>query len=87
MGGTCACEKPYESGQTCTLSLLMCVQNAKCKKPTGHHFNIKGHDVMDMTPMIIEEVRPKNDPNLRLIRESWWITQYQSVEFGANTQS
>ena len=56
-------------------------------KPIGLYFNIKGHTVLDMIPMIIEEVRPKNDPNLRLIRESWWITQYQSVEFGANTQS
>jgi hypothetical protein len=36
-----------------------------------------------MTPIIIEEVRPKNYPNLRLIRESYWITLYQSVEFGA----
>ena len=56
-------------------------------KPIGLHFNIKGHTPMDMTPMIIEEVRPKNNPNLRLIIESWWITQYQSVEFGTNTQS
>ena len=63
------------------------VNRQEVDKPTGLHFNIKGHTVLDMIPMIIEEVRPKNDPNLRLIRESWWITQYQSVEFGANTQS
>ena len=63
------------------------VNRKEVDKPTGLHFNIKGHNIMDMSPMIIEEVRPKNNPNLRLIRESWWITQYQSVEFGANTQS
>ena len=63
------------------------VNRQEVDKPTGLHFNIKGHTVLDMIPMIIEEVRPKNDPNLRLIRESLWITQYQSVEFGANNQS
>ena len=57
-------------------------------KPTGCHFNKKGHNILDMTPIIIEEVRPKNDPNLRLIRDILDHTAlYQSVEFGANTQS
>ena len=63
------------------------VNRKEMDKPTGCHFNKKGHTILDMTPIIIEEVRPKNDPNLRLIRESYWITLYQSVEFGANTQS
>ena len=63
------------------------VNKKEVDKPTGCHFNKKGHTLLDMTPIIIEEVRPKNDPNLRLIRESYWITLYQSVEFGANTQS
>ena len=63
------------------------VNRKEMDKPTGCHFNKKGHNILDMTPIIIEEVRPKNDPNLRLIRESYWITLYQSVEFGANTQS
>jgi hypothetical protein len=63
------------------------VTRKELDKPIGLHFNSKGHTLLDMTPTIIEEVRPKNDPNLRLIRESYWITLYQSVEFGANTQS
>ena len=63
------------------------VNRKEMDKPTGFHFNTKGHTILDMNPIIIEEVRPDNDPNLRLIRESYWITLYQSVEFGANTQS
>ena len=63
------------------------VNRKEVDKPAGLHFNMKGHTVTDMTPMIIEEVRPRNDPHLRLIRESFWIKEYQSVEFGANTQS
>ena len=50
----------------------------------GEHFNKPRHKYENMNPDIIEEVRPKNDPFLRLKREKHWINLYQSVEFGAN---
>ena len=45
------------------------VNRKEVDKPIGLHFNITDNTLMDMTPMIIEEVRPKNDPNIRLIRK------------------
>ena len=53
----------------------------------GEHFNKPGHSQLDMLPIILEEVIPKNDDFLRLKREELWIRNYQSVEFGANKQS
>ena len=53
----------------------------------GYHFKKPGHQIEDMLPVIIEEVKPKNDEFLRLQREKLWINNYQSVEFGANKHS
>ena len=55
-------------------------------QPTGHHFNLTGHQTSDMTCIVIEQVLPANDPFLRKRREKFWINKYQSVEHGANTQ-
>ena len=35
----------------------------------GEHFNKPGHSQLDMLPVILEEVTPKNDDFLRLRRE------------------
>jgi len=53
----------------------------------GEHFNKPGHSQLDMLPVILEEVTPKNDDFLRLRREELWIRRYQSIEFGANKHS
>ena len=50
----------------------------------GEHFNKPGHKYEDMNPVIIEEVRPKNDTFLRLKREKHWINKYEAKDFGAN---
>ena len=61
------------------------VNRKKLEQACGKHFNSKNHKASDMLPTIIEQVRPTNDEALRLRREKFWIYQYQSVEFGANS--
>ena len=61
------------------------VTRKKLEQACGKHFNSKNHKCSDMLPTIIEQVRPSNDEALRLRRERFWINQYQSVEFGANS--
>ena len=55
-------------------------------KPTGEHFNKKGHSQNDMLPTIIEKVFPLNN-HLRQRREKLWINKYEAVQFGANKKS
>ena len=56
-------------------------------QPTGEHFNKPGHNVDNILPTIIERVFPIENKALRLRRESYWIKEYQSVEYGANKKS
>ena len=63
------------------------VSQKKYDQVCGEHFNKPGHSQLDMLPVILEEVTPKNDDFLRLRREELWIRKYQSIEFGANKHS
>ena len=63
------------------------VQNKDLKKPCGEHFNKPGHSESDMIVVVIEQVLPKKDTLLRKRRETFWINQYQSVDYGANLRS
>ena len=45
------------------------VSQRKFDKVCGEHFNKTGHSQLDMLPIILEEVTPKNDDFLRLRRE------------------
>ena len=63
------------------------VSQKKYDQVCGEHFNKPGHSQLDMLPVILEEVTPKNDDFLRLRREELWIRRYQSIEFGANKHS
>ena len=63
------------------------VSQRKLDQVCGEHFNKPGHSQLDMLPVILEEVTPKNDDFLRLRREELWIRRYQSIEFGANKHS
>ena len=53
-------------------------------QPSGEHFNKPGHSVENILPTIIERVLPIDNKALRLRRESYWIKEYQSIEYGAN---
>ena len=63
------------------------VSQKKYDQVCGEHFNKPGHSQLDMLPVILEEVTPKNDDFLRLRREELWIRRYQSIKFGANKHS
>ena len=51
----------------------------------GRHFGT-GHTWADLIPVAIERVLPKGNHQLRKARETFWINQHDSVEFGANTR-
>ena len=53
---------------------------------TGRHFNLKGHSIADLQVVAIERVSPAGDQELIELRESLWISRYDSVTFGANTR-
>ena len=55
------------------------VSQKKYDQVCGEHFNKPGHSQLDMLPVILEEVTPKNDDFLRLRREELWIRKYQSI--------
>ena len=63
--------------------------NRKTKDYLGGHFS-RGHGknpAAYLTVTGIEKVLPHNDEELLRTRESLWINNYDSVQFGANTRS
>ena len=56
----------------------------KLNTATGAHFNLPGHSVADVKVTGIERVLPKNNDNIRKIRESFLINRYESATFGLN---
>ena len=56
-------------------------------KVEQQHFNKKGHGIKDMYFLPIERVLPAGDTGLRKTRESVWIRQYDSVNFGNNART
>ena len=52
-------------------------------KPVGKHFSDKGHEIHDMSFVVIEKVRSKN-PFILKARESYWIKQYDCIKHGLN---
>ena len=62
------------------------ITQKKLDQPTGRHFNAPGHEFSDLVITPIERVLPLGDPFVRKIREKMWITRYDSVSKGQNTQ-
>ena len=60
------------------------VHRKRLETAAGHHFNLPGHDVTDLTMTPIERVRPSNNDHIRRIRESLWITRYDAISNGEN---
>ena len=56
------------------------------KHPVGSHFNQHGHKITDLVGIPIERVLPRDSPLTRKNRESYWISKYDSVSFGANSR-
>ena len=56
----------------------------KMNNAIGQHFNQKGHQITDLEAIPIERVFPTDCALTRKRREKYWISQYDSVAFGAN---
>ena len=52
-------------------------------KPVGKHFTLKGHEVHDMSFVVIEHIRNKK-PFVLKGRDSYWIKQYDAINHGLN---
>ena len=59
------------------------VNNKHLHKATGHHFNLPGHSISDMTIMIIEKLR-RTDRAYREERESMYIRDFGAKWSGLN---
>ena len=55
-------------------------------KATGEHFNLRGHSIENFRVLAIEKVSPVGDQELIELRESLWISNYDSIAFGANSR-
>ena len=59
------------------------VNKRDVSKATGHHFNERGHSVLDMRVTILEKLFNK-DVNYRKERESMWIRKFNTKYKGIN---
>ena len=65
-------------------NFLNTIFNVRVWCNNSHH---NSHSQLDMLPIILKEVTPKNDDFLRLKRKECWIRNYQSIEFCAKKHS
>ena len=61
------------------------VKNKHLNQPTGFHFNQPGHDISDMTVIVLEKVK-KNDEIYRKQREKYLINKFNTFRNGMNQQ-
>ena len=61
------------------------VKNKHLNQPTGFHFNQPGHDISDMTVMVLEKVK-KSDEIYRKQREKYLINKFNTFRNGMNQQ-
>ena len=59
------------------------VRNKKLNEPTGHHFNLPGHNITMMEITLLEKIW-SSSTNLRKIRESKYIQDFDSFYNGIN---
>ena len=59
------------------------VNNQKLDQATGEHFNLPGHSLSDMKVTILEKLH-SDDPNMRKIRESYYIKKLNTKYKGMN---
>ena len=59
------------------------VENKKLNEPTGKHFNLPGHNITMMEITLLEKIW-SSSPNLRKIRESKFIQDFDSFYNGIN---
>ena len=54
------------------------IKNKNNEKPVAVHFNSPGHKLSDLTILVLEQMR-SNSPDLRKLRESYWIHHLHSI--------
>ena len=59
------------------------IRTEKHEKATGHHFNLPGHSLANMTATILEKVKV-NDPEYRKEREKYHIRKFNTFYSGIN---
>ena len=59
------------------------IRNKDDSKATGHHFNLPGHSLADLTVTIIEQVK-KSDTLYRKEREEYHIRRFNTLHKGIN---
>ena len=59
------------------------VRHKEVEKSTGHHYNMPGHSLSDMTISVLEQIK-QDDPMYRKRRESYHIAQFDLVHNGVN---
>ena len=59
------------------------IVNKNTKTATGHHFNLPGHSLADLSVIIIEQVR-KKDTLYRKEREEYHIRRFNTLHQGMN---
>ena len=58
------------------------VNNKKLNEPTGHHFNLPNHNISMMQISVLEKVWKSG--NIRKIRETMYISKFDSKQHGMN---
>ena len=59
------------------------VRRKEVEKSTGHHYNMPGHSLSDMTISVLKRIK-QDDPMYRKRRESYHIAQFDLVHNGVN---
>ena len=62
------------------------VRNKKEEKATGAHFNLPGHTIADMKITVLEKIASE-DPQMRKLRESYFIKKFGTNYRGMNKKS
>ena len=61
------------------------VNNMKLNEPTGYHFNLPNHDASMMKISVLEKIWKST--NIRKIRESMYISKFESLHQGMNRKN
>ena len=62
------------------------MRNKELGKATGAHFNLPGHIMVDMKVTIVEKIS-SDDPQMRKIRESYFIQKFGTKWKGMNRKT
>ena len=57
------------------------IRNKEPDKTTGAHFNLPGHSMADITGKVFEEIAT-DDPQIRELRETFYIQKFRTVYNG-----